>query len=297
MYPIEAKFAYLQRLLAALEKELLRLPLANAVTYPLPPTKLEDEHKNVTQITTGFQTRKNALKQAIISYKDLHIIEGLSKKYTRQTPGFIGFHAPVLAEFGTCYEPYYKLIDIVNEINAVKNGIKDHITQTYPNRNERFQAMKLHCPAAITLHIYRNIKLLVAQRIKTLGFTWINQDDLRRTTGAELIEQINKLIQTSDSQSYIRAMNTLANTISTIPDERLRLRRAISRPQPCVNITYYDKKPTMTHVSMPIIIIQPVMPTFNHFKDYNQSERKPRADKLKTSVLAVLNGFNIEILE
>lgn len=299
MFPLSAQFAYLQRLLAALEIELLRLPLGNAVTYPIPPTKPEDEYKRVVQIKTGFQTRVNAVKQAIISYKDLHIINGLSKKYTRQTPGFISFYAPSLPKYGVTYEPYYKLIDIVNEINSVKNGIRNHITQTYPTRNARFQAMKEHCPASMTLHVYRNIKMFVGEDIKSLGFTWVNQDDLRRTTRAELIEQINKLIETSESTNYIRAMNTLANTISNIPDERLRLRRAISRPQPCVNITYNDKDkpPTMTHVSMPIIVIQNTSPLCGHFKNYNQADRKVRADKLKTSVLTVLNGFNIEIVE
>lgn len=295
---IAHQFNYLQRLLAQLEIQMLRQPCASAQTYAIPPTKPKDEHKPVTSITPHTLSGRNAVLKTIECYKDLHLISGLSKKYTRQTFGHC-FYPTVHSEaLGSTTDHLNTLIDLVHEINNTKKQIRQYITENYPTRNARFQAMKEQCPATMTLHIYRNIKIFINEDIKAINYTWVNQDDLKRTTRAQLIEQINKLIETSDNSTYINTMNQLASSINSIPDDKLRLRRAISRPQPCVNITYLgNKKATMTHVPMPIVVIQQTMPTQSKpVKPYELKERKTRSDRLKTSVLTTLNGFKVEVL-
>ena len=293
---LAAQFDYMQRLLARLEIMLLKPHVSYAHVYQVPPTKIEDENKPVAQIHANSFMRTDAVKKAIQAYKDLHLIRGLSQKNSRQTFGML--YLPTTSSGN--HQHLDDMICTVSEINNCKNNIRTFLTENYATRSERFNALKQQCPATMTLHVYRNIKMHVNENIKSANFTWVTQDDLRRTSAKEIISQINELIENSDSSGYIDAMLALASTISKIPDSKLRLRRAISRPQPCVNMTYSDgKKPTMNHVPMPIIIIQQNLPYSKPAKLTweKKTDRKTRSDRLKTQTLAKLNGFNIEVLQ
>jgi len=294
---IAEEFDRLQRWLALLEQQLLRYETnSTSLACVIPPT-FQTEEKLVPEIIEPtLSLGQHAVVEAIRSYKDLHIIKDLSKKFARQTPGAILLdgHAELLTA---------QIVSTVEQINQSKNSIKAFITQNYETRNERFQALKEQCPATLTMHLYRNIRVIKDQNIQSMNFTWAVKENLRKVTREQITNQISQAIQDyrGKDPDWITSMLRMQKEVSLIPEGQLRLRREQDRPQPCINITYRDcKKLAQTQVAMPIIVIQEPPPTIKPLPVYQLQERqnrKVRTDKQSRRFLGMLKGNRVEVLE
>lgn len=296
---VKKQFDIMQRQLAQLEQLMLLYPVQHtSVTCTIPPTPdTQNQKPGTTQsIDPRIALGKHAVVEAIQSYKDLHIIRGLSKQHARQTPGAILFAGiePTQAQ---------NLIETIEQINLAKNNIKDFITTNYHTRNERFTALKEQCPATITMHLYRNIRIMRDQDIKAIRFTWIRKENLLKISSNTLFKRITEALNHSQDEDshYTKTLQQLAQAVRHTPEGQLRLRREAPSLQPCVNITYTGKKEiTQTQVPMPLIVIQQSTPTVKPLLSYseeNRAARKGRSDKIHRKILGKFEGSFVEEIQ
>src|SRR5690554_2201636 len=116
---------------------------------------------------------REAVLLAAHSYRDLHIHPDYCQQTARRTIGVLWYSPAQNA-----------LLDevplIVERINAAKSNIQRYITQTFPTRGERFEALRDSCPGVMTMHLYRHIRCISSGEVRAIRFSWLRKDRLQQ---------------------------------------------------------------------------------------------------------------------
>lgn len=232
---------------------------------------------------------REAVLLAARSYKDMHIHPDYCQQTARRTIGVL------------VYSPAQSvLLDevplIVERINAAKSNIEQYITQTFPTRGERFEALRDSCPGVMTMHLYRHIRCITSGEVRAVRFSWLRKDRLQMPDKNELMRRIS-VERERASEDYALALQLLLARIADTPEAMLRVRRPVP-VQPVANIKTTEGYCTLTAL-MPIIVIQKVKPLIkppNSFCYLQAAKKRVRSDKRVTERLGGFCGDSIEAL-
>lgn len=257
-----------------------------AQTQPL--TKCQ-EHEPLNKIVPIIHMGSSAVEQAASAYKDLHTIVGFSQKSARRTPGVIWFDTSKTsgaADIANCVEA----------INTAKLAIKDYVVSNFNTASARFEILKQACPGVMTLHLYRLIRCYHNEDLRSVRFTWSQQQALLYPDKEKLLDRINIALEQSSNAGYISTMSTLLKCVSAAPQGSIRIRRNV-KVQPVANITKFNGAAGPVTAPLPMIILQekqPIIKIIGEFDAEIASQRKKRSDTLEATLLGVFQGETIE---
>ncbi len=272
----------LQFLLTELEPQ-------HAVVAQIKPIEKSQEHEPITRIEPIILTGRSAAERAAKAYQDLHTIVGISQKSARRTPGVIFFNTnktPGAEDIAHC----------VNAINTAKLAIKDYVVSHFKTASERFEILKQACPGVMTVHLYRLIRCYHNEDLKSVRFTWSQQQALLYPDKKVLLKRINQALEQPGSPDYIDTLTTLLRRVNAVPQDAIRIRRQV-KVQPVANITKQSGAAGPVTAPLPIIILQEQQPTIKIIGDFDAeiaSQRKKRSDTLAANLLGVFQGQTIE---
>lgn len=272
----------LQCLLTELESQ-------QAVVAQIPPLTKAQEHEPLPTIAPAIYQGRSAVEMATKAYKDLHIIAGLSQKSARRTPGVIWFdtgQTPEAAEIAQC----------VAAINSAKLAIKDYVVSNFSSATARFEILKQACPGVMTVHLYRLIRCYHQEGLKSVRFTWAQQQALLYPDKDKLLKRIATALEQSSSADYSQTLSTLINHISAVPQGAIRIRRQV-KVQPVANIAQLCGAAAPVTAPLPILVLQDSPPAIKIIGDFNAemaAQRKTRSDKLNAELLGYFQGETIE---
>lgn len=261
----------------------------SAIVAQIPHTPRSAEHEPVNKIVPVIYTGTEAVEVAASAYKDLHTIVGLSQKSARRTPGVIWIDTkkgPAASEVAVCIEA----------INKEKASIKDYVVNNFEHATQRFEILKQSCPGVMTLHLYRIIRCYYQEDLKTVRFSWAQQQALQKPDKTILMKNINLAIEHAASQNIIDSLSTLHSHVKQVPQDSLRIRRQV-KVQPVANITTEDGRAKSVTAPLPMIVVQEDLPVIKIIGEFNMDasgKRKKRSDKLETSFLGFFQGGVIE---
>lgn len=253
-----------------------------------PPTKAQ-EHEPITRIEPVIYSGQEAAKRAAQAYKDLHTIVGLSQKSARRMPGVIFFNTQQTAAAED-------IAQSVHAINTAKLAIKDYVVSNFSTASARFDILKQACPGVMTVHLYRLIRCYHHADLKSVRFTWSQQQALVYPDKDKLLNRINLAIEQSTSQDYSEILAKLLDAVRRVPPGCIRIRRQV-KVQPIANIRQFSGAAGPVTAPLPIIILQDRLPTIKIIGDFDAqraSERKTRSDKLQVQTLGVFQGETLE---
>lgn len=270
---------------------LTKQPAHYATAAYIQPLTKKQEHEPLTLIEPVTYTDSDAVELAMKAYKDLHTVVGFSQKSARRTPGVIWFDTRDTHKTA-------EIVDCITAINTSKMAIKDYVVSNFNGASARFEVLKQACPGVMTVHLYRLIRCYHAQGIRSVRFTWAQQQALVYPDKDKLAHKIQQAIEQSSNADYIANMTTLLKLISEAPYGRIRIRRQV-KVQPVANITQYNGAAGPVTAPLPIIILQDQQPIVKSIGDFSAdvaAQRKKRSDTLDTVVLGVFQGETIELV-
>jgi DNA replication terminus site-binding protein len=284
---ISEQFQRMSEDIRSLGTKLARSAINCAVVHQVPATPKGADSDPVSQIVLTEHTGRLAVDLAVKTYLDLAIRPNVSQKVARRSVGALWLplhHNPAAHE----------IFDIVERINAAKSGIEQHIVQSYSTRQARFEALRLACPGAMTMHLYRHIRCFSGADVLSVRFSWQRKDSLVIPNKSELMQRIAEEMERARISSQL-ALNQLLMAVSNTPEDQLRLRRPV-RVQPVANIRTELGSKTVT-APMPIILLQDDELTLKPLADFDASmQRKTRSDRSMSTVLGTFAGVTIEAL-
>lgn len=260
-----------------------------AVVAQITPLSKSQEHEPIESIIPSIYSGQQAAELAAKAYQDLHIIAGLSQKSARRMPGVLYFdtqHMSGAADIAAC----------VSAINRSKLAIKEYVVSHFSTAAARFDILKQACPGVMTVHLYRLIRCYYQQDLKSLRFTWSQQQALLYPDKDKLLGRIKLAIEQSSSQDYSLVLTALLNRVSRVPQGCIRIRRPV-KVQPVANITKYNGAAGPVTAPLPIIILQDKQPVIKIIGEFNAemaSQRKKRSDALEVNLLGIFQGETIE---
>ncbi|WP_205342326.1 DNA replication terminus site-binding protein [Denitrificimonas caeni] len=261
----------------------------HAVVAHIQPLTKSQEHEPLNTIEPSIHTGKRAVELATQAYQDLHTIVGFSQKSARRMPGVLWFDTSKTS--GT-----EEIANCVHAINTAKLAIKDYVVSHFSTASERFEILKQACPGVMTVHLYRLIRCYQNEDLRSVRFTWLQQQALVYPDKAKLLNRINLAIEQSSSPSYSNTMATLLELVSAVAPGAIRIRRPV-KVQPVANITKYNGAAGPVTAPLPIIILQDKQPVIKIIGEFNAemaSQRKKRSDALEVNLLGIFQGETIE---
>ncbi|MDE1488130.1 DNA replication terminus site-binding protein [Xenorhabdus bovienii] len=260
----------------------------------IPPVLRGAENIPVKEVEPVQLYGREAMTKAVDIWQDLHIKDEFSQKAARRASGALWFPSENNAFTA-------ELIRLLEQINALKGSIENHIINTYQTRSARFEALHNQCPGVLTLHLYRQIRWWKDERISAVRFCWQEKESLLVPDKVELLVRMGKDSREDESQKV--PMSQLIKKVSSVPEDRLRIRRRL-KVQPAANITFgseLNPAGTLKTVTapMPYIIIQnerPEIKMLGHFDATERTNRKLRNDRVKTEILGYFHGETIEVI-
>lgn len=262
---------------------------AAALVAQLPAPIKGQENEPIVQLTPSIYSGADAVQLALEAYQDLHIIAGLSQKSARRMPGVIYLdtrHTPAAAEIAAC----------VQAINSSKLAIKDYVVSHFKTASARFEILKQACPGVMTVHLYRLIRCYQDEGIKSVRFTWSQQQALVYPDKDKLLARIRLAIEQSSSPDYTRVLTQLQHKISAVAQGSIRVRRQV-KVQPVANVTWLSGAASPVTAPLPMIILQDTAPALKIIGDFDAqtaAQRKTRSDKIEAQLLGTFQGENIE---
>ncbi|MBU2886404.1 DNA replication terminus site-binding protein [Gilvimarinus agarilyticus] len=260
----------------------------HAFVTKIPDIMKGQEDRPVNTVDGEVLEGQVAIDEAIRSYNDFYIKKGLSQKVARRCVGVIWIQPSNISN-----EQLQAIIDCVASINNHKIALRQKVT-ALPTRQARFTALREARPGIMTVHLYRTVKCLVSENIRSVGLSWERKQLLSKLnikTKQQLLERIEAEASTLNGMAAL-PLRQLLDSISPIVPSQLRLRRDV-RVQPVANIMG-DTIQTITAV-MPIILLQNTPPTLAPIKVFDASvRRKKRSDSVETEILGTFNGSQIE---
>ena len=260
-----------------------------AVVAQIPHLSKGQEHEPLNTIMPVIHTDRSAVELAAKAYQDLHIIAGLSQKSARRMPGVLFFDSsktPGADEIAAC----------VKAINTAKLAIKDYVVSNFSTASARFEILKQACPGVMTVHLYRLIRCYHNEGLKSVRFTWLQQQALLYPDKDKLLKRINLAIEQSTSANYSEILANLLFAVSTVPPGSIRIRRQV-KVQPVANITQWSGAAGPVTAPLPIIILQDTVPSIKIISEFDAqlaSQRKTRSDKLDAELLGYFQGETLE---
>lgn len=260
----------------------------------IPPTLRGAEAEPVKEIQPVQLYGREAMTKAIDTWLDLHIKDEFSQKAARRATGVLWFQSDDNAFTA-------ELVRLLEMINALKASIESYIISNFQTRTARFEALHNHCAGVLTLHLYRQIRWWHNARISAVRFCWQEKESLLVPDKIELLVRMGKDGRDDESQKV--PMSQLIQKVSSVPEDRLRIRRRL-KVQPVANITFENELnpsgvlKTVT-APMPYIIIQnerPEVKALGHFDALERAKRKPRNDRVKTEIIGNFHGESIEMI-
>ena len=260
-----------------------------ALIAQIPPLSKSQEHEPIHAIVPIIHSDRSAIELAAKVYNDLHIIAGLSQKSARRTPGALYFDTRTMrgAE---------DIAQCVSAINTAKLAIKDYVVSNFSGATARFEILKQACPGVMTVHLYRLIRCYHQQDLKSVRFTWLQQQALLYPDKNKLLQRIHLALEQSSNPDYSNNLETLLRLVSDVPQGNLRIRRQV-KVQPVANITHHSGAAGPVTAPLPIIILQdtPVqIKIIGEFDAHTASQRKTRSDKLNANLLGYFQGEALE---
>lgn len=262
---------------------------AAALVAQLPAPIKGQENEPIVQLTPSIYSGADAVQLALEAYQDLHIIAGLSQKSARRMPGVIYLdtrHTPAAAEIAAC----------VQAINSSKLAIKDYVVSHFKTASARFEILKQACPGVMTVHLYRLIRCYQDEGIKSVRFTWSQQQALVYPDKDKLLARIRLAIEQSSSPDYTRVLTQLQHKISAVAQGSIRVRRQV-KVQPVANVTWLSGAASPVTAPLPMIILQDTAPALKIIGDFDAqtaAQRKTRSDKIAAQLLGTFQGETIE---
>ena len=260
-----------------------------AVVAQIPHLNKGQEHEQLNTIVPVIHTDRTAVELAAKAYQDLHIIAGLSQKSARRMPGVLFFDTSKAAgadEIAAC----------VKAINTAKLAIKNYVVSNFSTASARFEILKQACPGVMTVHLYRLIRCYQDEGVKSVRFTWLQQQALLYPDKDKLIKRINLALEQSTSANYSEILANLLLAVSTVQPGSIRIRRQV-KVQPVANITQWSGAAGPVTAPLPIIILQDTVPSIKIIGEFDAqlaSQRKTRSDKLEAELLGYFQGETLE---
>ena len=260
-----------------------------AVVAQIPHLNKGQEHEPLNSIVPMIHTDRSAVELAAKAYQDLHIIAGLSQKSARRMPGVLFFDSsktPGADEIAAC----------VKAINTAKLAIKDYVVSNFSTASARFEILKQACPGVMTVHLYRLIRCYQDEGVKSVRFTWLQQQALLYPDKDKLLKRINLALEQSTSANYSEILANLLLAVSTVSPGSIRIRRQV-KVQPVANITQWSGAAGPVTAPLPIIILQDTVPSIKIIGEFDAqlaSQRKTRSDKLDAELLGYFQGETLE---
>lgn len=263
----------------------------HAAVAHIPPLSKSQEHEPLNKIEPVIYTDRSAVELAVKAYKDLHTIVGLSQKSARRMPGVIWFNTlttPGAADIAAC----------VAAINTSKLAIKDYVVSNFKTASARFEILKQACPGVMTVHLYRLIRCYHNEGLRSVRFTWAQQQSLVYPDKDKLATKMRLAIEQSSNPGYINTLSELLKNVSEAPYGSIRIRRQV-KVQPVANITQFNGAAGPVTAPLPIIVLQdqaPIIKMIGGFDAEVAAQRKKRSDTLGTIELGVFQGETIELV-
>jgi len=284
MIDIKSLFDRLTTNLHQLEKLLATTHPLQALVSRIPAVLKGEEQAVIQQIQPELTTDMLAMKLAAEAFKDIHIKHPFSQKSARRYVGVIHLHPN--------HENTEKIVQQINEINAIKAKIEHAVVSENDTRQARFNAIHDNCPGVMTVHLYRKIHCVKDEFVKSVRFSWQRKDALHQPDKVKLLAQITVEQERATPDNQFALMQ-LYQKIATTPEHALRIRRPV-KVQPAANIVKVTGLKTVT-APLPIIVVQKEPLEANEVADFVASQvRKQRSDKRKNTVLGTLTGHTIE---
>jgi len=284
MIDIKSLFDRLTTNLHQLEKLLATTHPLQALVSRIPAVLKGEEQAVIQQIQPELTTDMLAMKLAAEAFKDIHIKHPFSQKSARRYVGVIHLHPN--------HENTEKIVQQINEINAIKAKIEHAVVSENDTRQARFNAIHDNCPGVMTVHLYRKIHCVKDEFVKSVRFSWQRKDALHQPDKVKLLAQITVEQERATPDNQLALMQ-LYQKIATTPEHALRIRRPV-KVQPAANIVKVTGLKTVT-APLPIIVVQKEPLEANEVADFVASQvRKQRSDKRKNTVLGTLTGHTIE---
>ena len=289
---IREHYDELCRQLSHLHALLSEIDPQSVIVAQIPPVQKSAQHEPINKIVPVIYTGPEALEVALGAYNDLHTIVGLSQKSARRTPGVIWIDTKVeksTADIAAC----------VQAINYEKASIKDYIVRNFEHPVERFEILKQSCPGVMTIHLYRSIRCYNQADLRSVRFSWAQQQALTRPDKATLIKNINLAIEQTVSQKTIDSLSALLGNVVQTPQEAIRIKRQV-KVQPVANITTVDGRASSVTAPLPIVILQDDLPIIKIIGEFDMEEagkRKKRSDKLEADLLGFFQGGLVEVVK
>lgn len=269
-----------------LESLLLDCSLHDGLLAVIPPVAAGCENDPVDEICIEQNSLLNDRKLIQNTFSDLYIQRPHSQKASRRYVGFI--HLPAT-------DDARQIAALVGEINQLKQTLQQHIVTNYKTRGDRFRAIHEACPGVMTMHLYRQIHLLVERELQSLRFTWQRKEVITCPDKDALVEQIAAQLALGDDKAAV-PLELLLNAVIPTPPDQLRVRRPV-KVQPAANAVCVHEKFTL-NAPLPIIVIQNESFKTKPIANFSNSvQRKTRADRRSNLVLGTFNGFQIERTE
>lgn len=268
-----------------LEYLLLKCKPAYATAAVIPPIARGYESEPLNRISVLPKNGKAAVKLASSCYQDLFIKDDLSQKSSRRTVGAIWVKDSAKDE----------IYEAVCDVNSIKAEIEEYVLTGFESRSQRFDALREILPGVMSLHLYRQIRVFHDESLSAARFSWQQKDSLVIPNKDELVSKILMDSDASFNNEYKIALKMLAERVSSISSDELRLRRQV-KIQPVANLTINGKNKTVT-APMPLLILQkePIdIKMIPSFDVQDRMSRPTRSDKTKSEVVGTFAGTTIE---
>lgn len=288
---IKQQYEIINERIGVLTALLQRLPVSQALVAPLPKTPRGLEDEPIMEIPVNPLSERAAVLAAIECYRDFHIHPTWSQKVARRTVGAIWFRPAEIKKNDT-----NSLRSNIDAINNAKSAIETHITSQYSTRSERFEALRAECPAVMTMHLYRQVRLFLDQSVRTVQFSWSRKDTLLPGNKAELISRVEQELENA-SPEYAVPLEQLRERLASAPPDALRTRRP-ARVQPVANLRLDSRHTKTVTAPMPLLFVQNEPIKINPIRPFDgKKQRQSRSDRSSFQILGYFQGVTVEQVE
>ena len=246
----DVAFAFNQLVSAteALNQFLHECEVVHAECYKLPASAGDMSDTSGWELVTPEKhTGFTALSMATGSFARFTPDYNHSPKYPFRLPGFIQL-API---------HYQSASQLVDACNLQKVIIKELINSSKLNQGQKRELIQSVCPNAITLQIYRLIKV-AGGPVKRVGFTWCNKNSMRTINKDEFLTY---LAGSKDNPPSGKTRSEWApwvekeiELVKSKPGEIIKVKRPLPIT-PKLNVSFTDDTNTvMFYGHVPIIV-------------------------------------------
>lgn len=243
--------------------------LLEAVVYKLPAFTNEDIKEKISEIHIDKIEGSIAVSMALSHLKDHKLDADRSGRIIKRLPGVIVLNHN---------EPLSMHL-LINQINALKQEFHALIVKHYPDKNQRFLALKQLLPDLVKLMAIRDV-LHVHKPLYSVGFTWKIRKVIKHMTKKQVMAMLLKTKEYYARRQQLSLYNEkLAEEIDHISSYPAASRFFMERPirvAPAMNLRYIkdatsyfsDKKAPVDMIAHSPLWVFNETPKIHPLKDY-----------------------------